>query len=183
MCLKHTMAFTGKFPTRSKIVVDDFILEQVSEYNYLGCHISFKEDVDIEKKVGKFQSICGTISRTLSKKARKETLMKFYKVMAAPVLLYGSESWITTKPLESRLQAAEMRFLRKVKGCDRRDQIRNDDIRTELNVYSMNKKVSEYRQQWREHIQRMPAGRIPLEILNYQPEGRRDIGRPRKRWQ
>ncbi|XP_039282911.1 uncharacterized protein LOC120351041 [Nilaparvata lugens] len=44
--------------------------------------------------------------------------MKFYRVMAAPVLLYGSESWITTKSQESRLQAAEMRFLRRTKGCN-----------------------------------------------------------------
>jgi hypothetical protein len=33
------------------------------------------------------------------------------------------------------LQAAEMRFLRRVKGCTRADRIRNVDIRAELNIY------------------------------------------------
>ena len=28
---------------------------------------------------------------------RKETKFKFYKVMAVPVLLYGSENWTLTK--------------------------------------------------------------------------------------
>ncbi|XP_039301198.1 uncharacterized protein LOC120356339 [Nilaparvata lugens] len=135
------MAFTGKYPTRSKIVIDNKVLEQVSQYCYLGCDISFKDDSDVERKIGKFQSICGNISRTLGKKARKETIMKFYRMMAAPVLLYGSESWITTKSQESRLQAAEMRFLRRTKGCDRRDHIRNEDIRRELGAFNMNEKL------------------------------------------
>lgn len=177
------MAFTGKHPTRSKIVIDNKVLEQVSKYTYLGCDISYSEDLDIEKKIGKFQVVCGNISRTLGKQARRETIMKFYRIMAAPVLLYGSESWVTTKPLESRVQAAEMRFLRRTKGCDRRDHIRNDDIRAELGIYSLLEKVTQYRKQWKDHVERMPAERLPLQILNYKPAGKRSIGRPRKRWQ
>ena len=42
--------------------------------------------------------------------------MKFYKVVAGPSLLYGSETWITTKRDMTRLEAAEMRFLRSVTG-------------------------------------------------------------------
>jgi len=42
--------------------------------------------------------------------------MKFYKVVARPTLLYGSETWITTKRNMARLEAAEMHFLRSVKA-------------------------------------------------------------------
>ncbi|XP_039275024.1 uncharacterized protein LOC120349129 [Nilaparvata lugens] len=121
------MAFKGKYPIRSKIVIDNKVLEQVSQFSYLGCEISYKDELDVEKKVGRFQMICGSISRTLGKKATTSTIMKCYKTMAAPLLLYGSESWVTSKPLESKVQAAEMRFLRRTKGCDRRDHIRNED--------------------------------------------------------
>ena len=41
--------------------------------------------------------------------------MKFYKVVARPTLLFGSETWVTTKRKMTRLEAAEMRFLRSVK--------------------------------------------------------------------
>ena len=41
--------------------------------------------------------------------------MKFYKVVARPTLLYGSETWVTTKRHTTRLEAAEMCFLRSVK--------------------------------------------------------------------
>jgi hypothetical protein len=37
-------------------------------------------------KLSKFQNICGVIARTLKKKTRKETNLKFYKIMAVPVI-------------------------------------------------------------------------------------------------
>jgi hypothetical protein len=40
-----------------------------------------------------FNNICGVIARTLKKKTRKETNLKFYKIMAVPVLFYGSKTW------------------------------------------------------------------------------------------
>ena len=55
--------------------------------------------------------------------------MEFYKVVARPSLLYGSETWVTTKRDMTRLEAAEMRFLRSVTGYTRLDKIRSEDIR------------------------------------------------------
>jgi len=45
-----------------------------------------------------------------------------------------------------KIQAAEMRFLRRVKGCTRADRIRNVDIRAELNIYSINNRLEEYKE-------------------------------------
>ena len=176
------MAFQGKYPVRSKIIVNNKPIEQVSNFTYLGCDTSYNYDNDMENKINKFQAICGTINRTLNNKTRKDTRIKFYKTMAVPVLMYGSESWINTKKGDSKIQAAEMRFLRRVKGCTRRDLVRNEDVRNELNVYAINEKITEYKERWKQHVNRMGNGRIPKKILNYNPRGKRDIGRPRKRW-
>lgn len=176
------MAHSGKFPIRTKIIVDNKPLEQVSHFDYLGCNITYDVDRDINNKISKFQWICGTINRTLKNKTRKETKLKFYKTMAVPVLTYGSESWIIKERDKSKLQAAEMRFLRRVKGCTRRDLIRNEDIRKELNIYNINDKVEDYKGKWKEHLSRMDNERIPALIQQYQPKGKRDVGRPRKRW-
>ncbi|KAJ4428996.1 hypothetical protein ANN_25992 [Periplaneta americana] len=100
--------------------------------------------------------------------------------MAVPVLTYGSKSWIIKERDKSKLQAAEMRFLRRVKGCTRRDLIRNEDIRKELNIYNINEKVEDYEEKWKEHLSRMDNERIPALIQQYQPKGKRDIGRSRK---
>ena len=40
-----------------------------------------------------------------------------------------------------------------------------------------------YKQNWINHLERMENTRLPKHALNYKPRGRRDRGRPRKRWQ
>ena len=79
--------------------------------NYLGYDLSLDGESEFDKKINRFQGICGTISKHL-KKTRTDTKMKFCRVVARPSLLYGSETWVTTKGDMTRLEAAEMRFLR-----------------------------------------------------------------------
>ena len=81
-----------------------------------------------KRKINRFQAICGTIRKHL-KKTRTDTQMKFYKVVARPSLLYGSETWTTTKRNMTCLEAAEMRFLRSVTGYTRLDKIRSEIVR------------------------------------------------------
>jgi hypothetical protein len=75
----------------------------------------------------------------------KETNTKFYKIMAVPVLLYGSETWTLRKRDWNRIQAAETKYLVTVKGCTRLDPIRNEDIRNELGISPSSEKIIEYR--------------------------------------
>jgi hypothetical protein len=55
--------------------------------------------------------------------------------MAAPILMYDSETWAHSQEEMNKIQTAEMRFLRKVKGCVRLDRIRNDGIRADRIKY------------------------------------------------
>jgi hypothetical protein len=47
---------------------------------------------------------------------------------------YRSETWVTTKRDITRLEAAEMRFLRRFKGYTRLDKIRSEVVRKELEI-------------------------------------------------
>jgi hypothetical protein len=95
---------------------------------------------------------------------------------------YGSETWTPRKRDWNRIQVAEMKYLRTVKGCTRLDQIRNEDIRNELGISPLGEKIMEYRNKWIAHLQRMEHTRNPLQAYKYQPSGKRDIDRPRRRW-
>ena len=44
------------------------------------------------------------------------------------------------------------------------------------------KEIKQYQEKWLQNIQRMDTNRIPKQALWYQTKGRRNIGRPRKRW-
>ena len=52
-----------------------------------------------------------------------------YKIVVRPALLYGAETWATTRGQEARLEVNEMRLLRWMCGVTRRDKIRNEHIR------------------------------------------------------
>jgi hypothetical protein len=142
----------------------------------------YKYDEDLNDKLSKFQNVCGVIARTLKKKTRKETNLKFYKIIAVPVLLYGSETWTLRKRDWNRIQATEKKYLRTVKGCTRLNQIRNEDMRNELGISPLSEKLTEYRNKWEKNLQRKEHTRIALQAYKYQPSGKRDISRPRRRW-
>jgi len=83
----------------------------------------------------------------------------------------------------TRLEAAEMRFIRSVKGYTRLDKIRSEVIRRELEISGIQDVRSKYKQNWINHLERMDNNRLPKHALSYKPRGRRDRGRLRKRWQ
>ena len=109
--------------------------------------------------------------------------MKFYKVLSRPTLLYGSETWATTTRDMTRLEAAVMCFPRSVEGYTRLDKIRSEVIRKELEISGIQDVKSKHKQNWINHLERMDNTRLPKHALNYKPRGRRDRGRPKKRWQ
>jgi hypothetical protein len=74
-----------------------------------------------------------------------------------------------------------MRFLRSVAGY-REQKKRSTDIRQNLKIFNVGHKIREYQHNYFIHILRMPTYRIPQKIFNYDPEGRRDRGRPPMRW-
>ena len=109
--------------------------------------------------------------------------MKFYKVVARPSLLYGSDIWVTTKRDTTRLEAAEMRFLRSVTGYTGLDKIRREVIRKELEISVIQDVRLKCKQNWINHLERTDSTRLPKYALTYKPRGRRDRGCPRKQWQ
>jgi len=109
--------------------------------------------------------------------------MKFYKVVARPSLLYGSETWVTTQRDMTGLEAAEMCFVRSVTGHTRLDKIRSKDIRQELEISGIQDMKLKYKQNWTNHLERMENTRLPKYTFTYKPRGRRDRRCPRKRWQ
>jgi len=93
--------------------------------------------------------------------------MKFYKVVGRPILLYGSETWVTTTRDVTRLEAAEMRFLRSVKGYTRLDEIRSEVLRKELEISGIQNVRSRHKQTWIKHLERMDNTRLSKHALNY----------------
>ena len=113
---------------------------------------------------------------------RTETILKIYNTLVLPTFLYGSENWTLTALQRRRIEAAGMKLLKPLAGYKPYDHKTNDYIRRELRITGILDKLDEYRRNWLSHLQRMPQYRIPLKSYYYRPQGRRTIGRPKKRW-
>jgi hypothetical protein len=77
---------------RTKIIINDKTLQQVSQFIYLGCSIFYQFYNDVEFKLAKFLQLIGTIKRTIFKKVRTETILKIHNTLVLPKFLYGSEN-------------------------------------------------------------------------------------------
>ena len=93
-----------------------------------------------------------------------------------------AETWVTMKRDMTRLETAQMRFLRSVTRYTRLGKIRSEVIREELEISGIQDVRLKYKQNWINHLERMDNTRLQKHALNYKPRGRRDRGRPRKRW-
>jgi len=61
-------------------------------------------------------------------------------------------------------------------------QEKNHCIREKTGAQNIVKEIKQYQKKWLQHVQRMGRNRLPRQALKYRAEGRRNIGRPKKRW-
>ena len=69
----------------------------------------------------------------------------------------------------TRLEAAEMRFVRSVTRYTRLDKIRSEVIRKELEISGIQDVRLKYKQNWINHLERMDNTRLPKHALSYKP--------------
>ena len=89
--------------------------------------------------------------------------------------------WQTCRE-EQRLEAAQMKSLRHLLAITKLDKEKNQCIRQKTGTQNIVKEIKQYQIKWLQHVQRMNTNRLPKQALQYEQKGRRNIGRPRKRW-
>jgi len=62
------------------------------------------------------------------------------------------------------------------------DKEKNRCAREKTGAQNIVKETKQYQKKWLQHVQRMDTNRIPKQALKYRSKGRRNIGRPKKRW-
>ena len=90
---------------------------------------------------------------------------KVYKTVIRPAMLYGAETWASTKRQEKRIEVTEMRMLRWMCGVTRKDKIWNEHIRGTTRVAQASKKITERRLIWYGHVMRRDGEHIVRKVL------------------
>ena len=94
----------------SVFILDEHV-EQVTDFKYLGHHISEYKS-DLEDKLQTYNKINGAIWRHFGKQMNKETKLRIHNITDKATLKFGSKPWVLKKREEQRLEAAQMKFLR-----------------------------------------------------------------------
>jgi hypothetical protein len=103
------------------------------------------------------------------------------------VVLYGCKTWSLTVKEEHKLRVFENRVLRRIFGPKRDGvtggwrKLHNEELH---NLYSSLSiiRIVKSRMRWAGHVARMGEKRNVYRLLIGKPEGKRPLGRPRRRW-
>ena len=165
--------------------MDGTILEEVDTFKYLGSVI--QKDGGIENEItsriqagwGNWKKCSGVLC---DKKMPMKLKSKVHRTIVRPAMIYGSETWSTTKKEEKRLDVNEMRMLRWTCGVTKLDRIANRYIRGTMKVSEVSGKIKERRLAWYGHVERREENHYLRRIVNMEIPGRRRRGRPKTRW-
>ncbi|KAJ4428674.1 hypothetical protein ANN_25667 [Periplaneta americana] len=121
--------------------------------------------------------------------AVKSLKVRIYKTVILPVVLYGCETWTLTLREEHRLKVFENKVLRKIFGAKRDEvtgewkKLHNTELHALYSSPDIIRNIKSRRLRWAGHVARMGEFRNGYRMLVGRPEGKRSLGRPRRRWE
>jgi hypothetical protein len=118
----------------------------------------------------------------------KNLKIKIYKIVILPVVLYGCETLSLTLGEEHRLRVFENRVLRRIFGPEREEdgswrKLHNDELHSLYSSSNIVRVIKSRRMRWDGHVARMGMGNGVYRVLVGRPEGKRPLGKPRRRWE
>ena len=158
-------------------------MENVSNFKYLGATLqgdgSSKHDIRVRLTIAKKKL---TEFKRLWKGLKTQTKMRILRACIFPIAVYGCEAWTLHESDNKRLKAFEMYCYRSILNITWQQKITNEEVRKRLNITSSHLLGHTIKQKlgYFGHLKRHYS--LEKEIMEGKVEGKRDRGRPRRRW-
>jgi hypothetical protein len=114
-----------------------------------------------------------------------DATLRLHNITCKTSLWYGNENLIINKRVSvQQVEVAQIIFVRPSLYLTRLDHQRNPDIHKRLTVQNIVRVeyIKLYQKKWLDHLERMDRSLLPKLAFQYKLRGRRDVGRPRRRW-
>jgi hypothetical protein len=114
--------------------------------------------------------------------------VKIHRTIILPVVLYGHQTWSLTLKEKHSLRVFENRVLRRIFG-PKRDEVTGEwrklhsgELRNLYPPPNIIRQIKSSRIKWAGHVACIGEGRNVYRVLVEKPEGKRPLGRARRRW-
>ena len=176
----------GDDGNRLNVVLDGEVLEEVSQFKYLGSVIAADGGVeaDVRHRVNEGCKVLGAMNGLMKNRGLEMDVKRvLYEKVVVPTVTYGSELWGMKVSERRRLNVFEMKCLRSMAGVTRWDRLRNEVVRERTGVRKeLAARVDMNVLRWFGHLVRMDNERLTKRVLNASVSGRNVRGRPKYGW-
>ena len=160
-------------------------LEEVESFTYLGSIFNQQggTDADVKARIGKARAAFIQLKNIWSsKQISLTTKIRLFNSNVKSVLLYGAETWRTTKSTVKRVQTFINSCLRRILQIRWPDTISNNNLWQRTSQLPVEDEIKKRRWGWIGHTLRKPRTNITRQALRWNPQGKRRRGRPRNTW-
>ena len=173
---------------RTSVTMAGEVLEDVDFFKYLGSILNRDgtSTQEIKVRIAQASAALAKLSPILqNKNISLPVKIKLYRTLIVSIFLYGCESWTTTAETERRIEAFEMKCLRKILGISYLQRQTNRSVRHQAEAACGKQEpllstVKRRKLNWFGHICRHNT--LAKTILQGTVAGGRKRGRPRKTW-
>nr|KAG5687084.1 hypothetical protein BaRGS_017102 [Batillaria attramentaria] len=160
-------------------------IKEVDKFIYLGSVVSKDggTDEDIKSRTNKARHAFRTLRpiwRSTALSLRNK--IRIFNSNVKSVLLYGSETWRTTKTGSHRLQTFINRCLRNILNIRYPLVITNQDLWERTRQVPIEQEIKKRKWGWIGHTLRKPTSNVTRQSLDWNPQGKRKVGRPKQTW-
>ena len=133
--------YIANIDSKEKLVINGEQLQQVEDFKYLGAHLQSSEK-DLEIRTGQAWSAFWKLKKIWESKSIPVKLkINLFQASCLSILLYGSETWLITEKMKSKLNSFANQCYRIMLGIRYQDHITNEEIYKRLNVQKLYKTV------------------------------------------
>ncbi|KAI8505525.1 Tetratricopeptide repeat domain 27 [Branchiostoma belcheri] len=191
----HTDAMTGQVPEdlagrlaevdQTLATIQGEEVKETESFEYLGSVVDRQggTDRDVSARMGKARAAFIMLRKVwASRGIRRATKLRIFNSNVKSVLLYGSETWRTTRATQHRLQIFINTCLRRIFKIRWWDRLSNQELWDRAGQNPIGEQILKRKWSWIGHTLRKANSSITLQALTWNPQGKRKRGRPKNSW-